>query len=271
MRPRQAMGAHAPYYHRDMTQHRLPESFHAIRPPATGSKRGFRYLDVITASFVAILLISNVTALKLVKVDLDLFGHPFTLITDGALLIFPVSYIFGDILTEVYGFRRSRKVIWMGFAWLILFNFLLGVATVMPPEPGWEKEVGQKAFLKVFQLSPKVAMAGILAYFWGEFANSIVLAKMKVLTRGRYLWMRTIGSTVVGQFIDTLLFCVVAYWGTILPDNVLPYALTGYVLKVGIEVFMTPVTYAVVGYLKRAEREDFYDYDTRFNPFTLRD
>lgn len=265
------MGGQAPYYHRYMTQYRPQKSFETAHTPARSSKRGFRYLDVITASFVAVLLISNITALKVVKIDLDLFGHAFPLITDGALLIFPVSYIFGDILTEVYGFRRSRKVIWMGFAWLILFNFLLGVATIMPPEPGWQKEVGQENFRKVFQLSPRLAMAGILAYFWGEFANSIVLAKMKVLMRGRYLWMRTIGSTIVGQFIDTLLFCVVAFWGVILPANVLPYALTGYFLKVGIEVFMTPVTYMVVGYLKRAEREDFYDYDTRFNPFTLQD
>lgn len=253
-----------------MTYYR-PQPAPTVRAPSPGSRRGFRYLDVITASFVAILLISNVTALKVVQVQLDLFGHPFKLVTDGALLIFPVSYIFGDVLTEVYGFKRSRKVIWMGFAWLIMFNLLLGMAIKMPPEEGWERAVGQKNFMNVFQLTPRLALAGILAYFWGEFANSIVLAKMKVLTRGRWLWMRTIGSTIVGQFIDTMLFCVVAFYGIILPENIVLYSLTGYVLKVGIEVVMTPFTYLTVGYLKRAEREDYYDYDTRFNPFSLRD
>ena len=229
---------------------------------ASSQPRRYRYVDLITASFVAVLLISNVAALKVFV----LWGRPF----DGGAFIFPVSYIFGDILTEVYGYRRSRRVIWTGFFWLLVMNFVMGLTVIMPPEADWERSVGNENFRRVFSLTPRLAAAGILGYFWGEFSNSYVLAKMKILTEGRFLWMRTIGSTIVGELVDTALFCTIAFWGILPPAQLIDYTFTGYVYKTTVEVVMTPVTYLVVGFLKREENVDHYDVGTNFSPFAWR-
>lgn len=218
-----------------------------------------RYLDLITASFVAVLLISNIAAIKVFVVG----GLAF----DGGAFIFPISYVFGDILTEVYGYQRSRRVIWTGFFWLLVMNLVLALTNAMPPDPQWNQEVGQEAFDRVLGISPRIAAAGLLGYFWGEFSNSYVLARMKVMQHGKALWMRTIGSTLVGELVDTLLFCVVAFWGILAPATIFNYTLTGYFYKCLVEILMTPVTYQVVGFLKRHEMSDVYDRETDFNPF----
>jgi uncharacterized integral membrane protein (TIGR00697 family) len=221
----------------------------------------YRYVDLITASFVAVLLISNIAAIKAFRVA----GLTF----DGGAFIFPVSYIFGDILTEVYGYRRSRRVIWTGFVWLIIMNAVIALTVAMPPDPSWNQDIGDEAFRRVMGLSPRLAAAGILGYFWGEFSNSYVLAKMKIWTEGRLLWARTIGSTVVGELVDTALFCTIAFWGILPGGTIVNYTLTGYVYKTAVEIVMTPVTYAVIAFLKREEHEDVYDRETDFNPFHL--
>lgn len=219
-----------------------------------------RYLDTITASFVAVLLISNIAALKVFTVG----GLTF----DGGAFIFPISYVFGDILTEVYGYKRSRRVIWTGFFWLIVMNVVLAITNAMPPEPEWNQAVGQDAFNAVLGISPRIAAAGLLGYFWGEFSNSYVMARMKVAQGGRSLWMRTIGSTLVGELVDTAIFCVVAFAGILSGDKILAYTLTGYFYKCLVEIVMTPITLKVVAFLKQAENQDVYDRDTDFNPFS---
>lgn len=213
----------------------------------------FRYLDRITGLFVAVLIISNIASVKIVTVG------PFTF--DGGTLLFPVAYIFGDVLTEVYGYRASRRVIWTGFAALALMIVTLAVVDVLPP--------GNSAFSAVLGQAPRIALGSLLAYWAGEFTNSFVLARLKVATGGRWLWMRTIGSTLVGEGVDTFVFVLVAFAGT-LPNEVLVAILaSNYIFKCGVEVVFTPVTYAVVSRLKRAEGVDAFDRDTDFNPLLL--
>lgn len=223
---------------------------------------GYRFLDLISSAFVAVLLISNVAALKVFVVG--------PLVLDGGALIFPLSYIFGDVLTEVYGYSVSRRVIWQGLFWLLIFNLVMCACIVLPAEPDWERTVGQKAFVTVLGLSPRLALAGWLGFFWGEFCNSYVLAKLKVATGGRYLPLRTIGSTIAGQLVDTGLFCIVAFGGLLTQATLLNYIVTGYFFKVGVEALMTPVTLWTVGYLKRCEGVDTFDRETNFNPFATR-
>ena len=219
---------------------------------------GYRYFDLIMALFVAVLLISNIASSKILELG------PFTF--DGGTLLFPISYIFGDILTEVYGYRRSRRVIWVGFGCAALMAVVLAVVGALPPAGGWEN---QEAYQAILGTTPRIVLASLIAYFAGEFSNSYTLAKMKVLTQGRWLWTRTIGSTLVGQGVDTILFVTIAFAGT------LPWALfwsiilSNYVFKVGLEAVMTPVTYRITNFLKREENEDVYDVDTDFNPFKL--
>ncbi len=215
-------------------------------------------LPVVAGLFVAVLLISNVASTKIL-----LLG-PFTF--DGGTILFPVSYIFGDILTEVYGYRRSRIVIWTGFASLGLMVAVFTLVGALPPAPGWQN---QQAFQAILGMTPRIALASLIGYWAGEFSNSFTLAKMKLLTRGRWLWTRTIGSTLVGEAVDTLLFVSTAFLGELPNSLLLSVAVSNYVFKVGVEAVFTPVTYAVVGYLKHAEREDYYDYDTNFNPFAI--
>jgi uncharacterized integral membrane protein (TIGR00697 family) len=222
-------------------------------------RRTYRYYDLVMAAFVTVLLCANVIgASKVCTVAGFTFG--------AGVLFFPLSYVFGDILTEVYGYARARKVVWAGFAALGFASFMSFTVLAFPPAPGWEH---QQAFETVFGATPRIAGASLVGYFCGEFCNSYVLAKMKVRTRGRALWMRTIGSTVVGEGVDSLIFYPLAFLGWWTPGQVLSVMAGNYLLKVGWETLMTPVTYRIVGFLKRAENEDYYDRDTDFTPFSL--
>ncbi len=221
--------------------------------------RRFAYYDLIMGLFVAVLLISNIASSKILK-----FG-PFTF--DGGTLLFPISYIFGDFLTEVYGYKNSRRVIWTGFLAALLMSVTLMIVGRLAPAPGWEY---QEAYDQILGLTPRIVLASLIAYFAGEFSNSYVLAKMKILTRGKWLWTRTVSSTVVGQGIDTLLFVVIAFYG-ILPNSLLVTVIvSNYIFKVGFEVVATPLTYKIVGFLKSRENIDAYDYHTDFNPFKIK-
>lgn len=224
------------------------------------TKRTYRYFDLIMASFVTILLCANLIGAPKVC---SFGGLNFT----AAVLFFPISYLFGDILTEVYGYSYSRKVVWAGFGAMFFAALVSWVVLKLPPAPGWP---GQDALEMVFQSTPRIFVASLTAYFVGEFSNSYVLAKMKVKTAGKHLWMRTIGSTIVGEAIDSILFYPIAFYGT-WPNSLLVNVLmTNYLIKVLWEILATPLTYQIVGFLKRAEQEDYYDRKTDFNPFTLK-
>jgi len=222
------------------------------------NRHTYRYFDLIMALFVAVLLISNVASSKM----LDL--GPFTF--DGGTILFPISYIFGDILTEVYGYRRSRRVIWTGFACSALAAITFMIVGALPPARGWEL---QESYRAILGQTPRIVLASLIAYFAGEFSNSFVLAKMKILTGGRWLWTRTIGSTLVGEGVDTLLFVIIAFAGVYPPALLVSVIVSNYVFKTGIEITATPLTYQIVRRLKRAEHEDYYDYGTDFNPFKM--
>jgi len=227
---------------------------------AEAPRRGYRYLDLVMAAFVAVLLISNVASTKI------LILGPFTF--DGGTILFPLSYIFGDVLTEVYGYSRSRRVIWAGFAAAALMAAVFALVGALPPDETWGL---QEAYQAILGQTPRIVAGSLVAYFAGSFSNAWVMARMKVLTEGRWLWARTVASTIVGQALDTVVFVLLAFYGVL--DNALlgPIILSNYVLKVGMEALMTPATYAVVAALKRAEGEDYYDRHTDFNPFRLRD
>ncbi len=225
------------------------------------------------AVFVSVLLISNIaSSAKIVDWGVNILG--LQLAFDAGTLLFPLSYIFGDVLTEVYGYRRSRRVIWAGFACLALAVLVFWLVKIMPGEAEWQGYAGQDAYNAILggMSSGGIAVASLVAYFMGEISNSYVLARMKVATSGRWLWMRTIGSTLVGQVIDTLSFIGIASLLSVFPWSLFTtLVVSNYIFKVGIEALMTPVTYLVVNFLKRAEREDYYDRDTDFNPFKLAD
>ena len=232
-----------------------------------------RYYEFVMVAFVVILVCSNLIGpAKIAQVDLP-FTPPWSdtavPVFGAGVLFFPISYVFGDILTEVYGYARSRRVIWAGFAALGFASFMAWVVVALPPAPFWKN---QQAYEVAFGNAWRVALASMIAYFCGEFVNSFTLAKMKIVTRGRHLWTRTIGSTLVGEGVDSLLFYPLAFWGTgIIPDEALPKVMAAqFVAKVSVEVLFTPVTYALVGWLKRAEGVDHYDRDTKFTPFSLR-
>lgn len=222
-----------------------------------------RYFPILTGVFVAVLMISQVTAVK--PVDIGLFG----IIITGADLIFPLSYLMGDVLTEVFGFARARVAIWTGLGANVLLSGALWLVGSIPGEAGWVAEGGQQAWDMLLGLAPRIALASLTAYVVGEFVNSYVLARMKVAMRGRHLWLRTISSSLVGQGVDTLIFFPIAYggeWPWLLIFQIMAAA---YVIKVGVEVLLTPVTYAVVTFLKRRTGVDVYDYETDFNPFRI--
>jgi uncharacterized integral membrane protein (TIGR00697 family) len=223
-----------------------------------------RYFDFVMAAFVTILLLSNVLgAGKVAVVDLPGIGAwPF----GAGILFFPLSYVIGDVLTEVYGYGRARRCIWAGFVALLFMAFMAYVVVKLPPAPDWTGQAGYEA---VFGQVPRIVFASMVAFWAGEFVNSFVLAKMKVWTEGRHLWTRTIGSTVVGQGVDSLIFYPLAFWGAAgwTPSLVITVMLTQWALKVGWEALLTPVTYLVVGWLKRREGIDVYDKDTDFTPF----
>ena len=219
----------------------------------------FKYLDIITVMFVAILLISNVAATKIIS-----FG---SLASDAGIILFPLVYIFGDILTEVYGFKRSRRVIWLGFGANLLMALTLMIVNSLPPAPEWPFN---EAWSNVLGMTPRIVLGSLSAYFAGEFVNSFILAKMKILTKGKKLWSRTIGSTVFGQLVDTVVMVFVAFYGVVPMKLLLSMIVTGYVLKCLVEILFTPVTYWVINFLKKKEHEDYYDYKTNFNPFLLK-
>ncbi|GAC1300072.1 MAG: queuosine precursor transporter [Isosphaeraceae bacterium] len=246
--------------------------------PSTTPQRTYRYYDLVMAAFVCVLLCSNfIGAAKQAKVDLPLLGE----VTFGAgVLFFPISYLFGDILTEVYGYARSRKVVWAGFGALAFATFMSQIVLAMPAASTWTFKVQdargveltlsrQVAWAQVFGGTWRVAIASMIGFFAGEFVNSFTLAKMKILTRGRYLWTRTIGSTIVGEAADSLFFYPIAFLGQWTPAQLVEVMIMNYLLKVGWEVVATPITYLVVGRLKRVEHEDFYDVNTDFTPFSL--
>lgn len=231
----------------------------------------FRFFDMIMALFVTVLVVSNVaSSAKIIDLGRSLFGLPLAF--DAGTLLFPISYIFGDILTEVYGFKRSRRVIWVGFFALVLASAVFWLVSVLPGETTWQGYAGDAAYAAILGgMSTGGIVLGSLAGYWsGEFSNSIVLAKMKILTNGKYLWMRTVGSTLVGELVDSLIFVAVACWFGVFPWSLFAtLALTNYLFKTGVEVLLTPVTYLAVNFLKRKEHEDFYDRGTNFNPFQL--
>jgi len=213
---------------------------------------------VIVAVFVTCLITANVIAVKLI----DLFGW----IVPAGVLIFPLSYVTGDVLTEVYGYRQARRVIWLGFICNAVVVVAVWLGQILPPAGFWD---GQAAYERILGYTPRLLVASFAAYLVGEFTNSFVLAKMKVATRGRWLWMRTIGSTLVGQGLDSIVFIVLAFAGS-MPGMVLAAAVvTQWLVKTTYEVAATPLTYAVVGYLKRREGVDVYDHETSFNPLSI--
>jgi hypothetical protein len=234
--------------------------------------KSYRHYDLIMVSFVMVLVLSNIlSSAKIVDWGVSLFGLPLAF--DAGTLLFPVSYIFGDILTEVYGYRRSRRVIWTGFACLGLTSLLLLAVKLLPGEATWEQAAGRQAYDAVFSgmTSGGIVLASLLAYWLGEFSNSFTLAKMKILTRGKWLWTRTIGSTLVGEGIDTVVFILAATLFGVFPAALMATLIvTNYLFKVGVEALMTPLTYRIVRFLKAAEQEDFYDLGTDFNPFRFR-
>ncbi len=224
------------------------------------ANRLYRYLDLITAAFVAVLLISNIASTKFLT-----FG-PLTF--DGGTILFPLAYIFGDVLTEVYGYKRSRRVIWTGFFWIALAALIFAIVDALPAAPDWHL---QSSFHAILGQTPRIVLGSLCGYFSGEFTNSFILAKLKILTGGRWLWTRTIGSTIAGEAVDTAVFLTVAFLGDQAPALLLATFASNYVFKVGVEALFTPVTYRVVNFLKRAEAEDYYDRGTNFSPFALRD
>lgn len=228
--------------------------------PTAQPPRTYRYYDLIMAAFVCVLLCANLVGVsKVVTVGGFTFG--------AGNLFFPLSYLFGDVLTEVYGYARSRKVVWAGFGALAYASFMSAVVVGMPPSPAWH---GQEHLEAVFGTTWRTSLACLLGYACGEFANSFTLAKLKIWTNGRFLWTRTIGSTVVGEAADTLVFYPLAFLGTWSPSLLLTVMGTNYVLKVAWEVVATPVTYRVVAFLKAREHEDYFDRDTDFTPFSLK-
>ena len=225
----------------------------------------FRHYDFCMAAFVAVLICSNlIGAAKLSQVDLPVFG---TQIFGAGILFFPLSYVLGDVLTEVYGYARARRVIWAGFGAVIFMAAMSWVVVALPPADGWE---GQAAYKQVFGLTPRIVFASIVAFWAGELVNSFVMARMKIWTKGKHLWSRTIGSTVVGQGVDSILFYPLAFLGIWSTAQVVTVLITNYLLKVLWEAVLTPVTYRVVSALKKAEGVDVYDRDTNFTPFSVK-
>lgn len=230
-------------------------------------ERTYRYYEIVMVAFVVVLVCSNLIGpAKIAQVEIPGWG-PF--VFGAGVLFFPISYVFGDILTEVYGYSKARKVIWTGFGALFFASFMAWAVVSLPPAPFWKH---QAAYEVAFGNTWRIVGASMIAYFCGEFVNSFILAKMKIWQKGKHLWMRTIGSTIGGEAVDSALFYPLAFWGTgIIPNEALPKVmLAQFIAKTMVEILFTPVTYAIVGFLKKAEREDYYDRDTDFNPFHVK-
>lgn len=228
-----------------------------------------RFFDLIVAVFVTVLVVSNIaSSAKIVDWGVNLLGLPMAF--DTGTILFPISYIFGDILTEVYGYQKSRRVIWVGFACLVLSAVSFWMIGVMPGEATWQGYAGDDAYTAILgsMSTGGIVLGSLAGYLTGEFTNSFILAKLKVLTEGRWLWVRTIGSTLFGQLVDTVMFVVVASALGVFPWSLfLTLTVSNYLFKCAVEALMTPVTYLAVSRLKRVEDEDYYDRDTNFNPF----
>lgn len=224
----------------------------------------FRYLDALTTAFVVILLVSNLLAQKVIRIGP--FWHIPAFSTSGAMVLFPITYIFGDIFTEIYGYAASRRAIWLGFFGTALLYAVSALVIALPADPEFHN---QAAFVTVFGFLPRILIASLLAFWAGEFANSFTMAKLKLLTKGRMLWTRTVGSTIVGQAVDTTLVIVITFGGVFSAHKLFEIIVVGYLLKVSYEVLATPLTYLVIGWLKRAEGIDTFDAHTNFNPFSF--
>jgi len=233
---------------------------------AATTARQYRYYDLILGAYVCVLLCANLIGpAKLSTVALPLVGNITFL---AGVLFFPISYFFGDVLTEVYGYARDRRVVWAGFAALIFASVMATVVVHLPVAETWKAQ--QPAVEAIFGNTPRIAAASMIAFWCGSFANSYVLAKMKIWTAGRWLWTRTIGSTLCGELVDSVLFYFIAFYGSWPIDQLLQVTMTQYVLKTSWEVLATPLTYRLVNWLKKVEHEDFYDRNTDFTPFTLK-
>lgn len=253
------------------------------------SDKKYNYLDIVMALFLTALIVSNVaSSAKIITWGITLLGLPMSF--DGGTLLFPISYIFGDILTEVYGYHSTKRIIWIGFLCTALAGLTFWVVSRLPGDPEWGKFVsdqiyqgshegdfdplatGHAAYDAILggMSSGAIIMASLIAYLAGEFSNSYVLARMKILTKGRHLWMRTIGSTLIGQAFDTCIFTVVATFAGVFPiSTLMSLIIANFIFKVSIEALFTPATYRIINFLKRVENEDFYDFETNFNPFSV--
>ena len=221
-------------------------------------QKNYKFITLISVFFVAVLMISNITSTKLLD-----FG-PFTF--DGGTLLFPLSYIFGDILTEVYGYKQSRKIIWMWFGAVLLMSVMIIIVWLLPAASDWPF---QADYQHILWLTPRIVFASLVAYLAGEFSNSYILARLKIWMKGKKLWVRTISSTLVGEFFDTIIFVMIAFYGVFGNDVILAIVISNYIFKVGVEVIFTPITYFITRKLKKIEHEDYYDIDTDFNPLKL--
>jgi uncharacterized integral membrane protein (TIGR00697 family) len=226
--------------------------------PITHQQRYSPWFVISVAIFITCLITANITAVKLVNV--------IGFVVPAGIIIFPISYIFGDILTEVYGYRRARQVIWLGFLCNLITVVAIWIGQILPPASFWG---GQAAYERILGYTPRLLLASFLAYLLGEFANAFVLAKMKIATKGRWLWSRTIGSTLVGEGLDSLVFVTIAFMGEIPIQQLASAIITQWLVKSAYEAAVTPLTYVVVNFLKRSEGIDVYDYSTRFNPLLL--
>jgi queuosine precursor transporter len=230
-------------------------------------RKSYRYYDLILGAYVCVLLCANLIGpAKVASLELPWVG---TITFMAGVLFFPISYVFGDVLTEVYGYARDRRVVWSGFAALAFASFMAWVVVELPPADFWADK--QPAVESIFGNTPRIIFASIIAFWCGSFVNSYVLAKMKIWTAGRWLWTRTIGSTLCGEWVDSCLFYSIAFAGLWSFENLLTVMVTQYVLKSSWEILATPLTYRAVRVLKRAEQEDYYDHQTRFTPFSLQD
>ena len=222
-------------------------------------EKSYKYLTALSVFFVSVLLISNIASTKIVD-----FGW-FTF--DGGTLLFPLSYIFGDIMTEVYGYKKARDVIWLGFISALVMSIVFMIVGALPPAADWGN---QAAYDSILGLTPRIVLASLFAYFCGSFSNSFILAKMKIFTKGKLLWTRTIGSTVVGELVDSTLFILIAFWGVLPGVLLVTLIVSNYIFKTLVEVLFTPLTYKVITFLKKKEQEDYYDTATNFNPFAVK-
>ena len=232
----------------------------------TSTARQYRYYDFVMAAYVCILLCSNLIGpAKEASIHVPVLG---TVTFLAGVLFFPISYIFGDILTEVYGYARDRRVVWAGFGALAFASLMAAVVVHLPPSES--SRANQAAVETIFGNTPRIVLASIMAFLCGTFVNSYVLAKMKIWTHGRWLWTRIVGSTLCGELVDSVLFYFIAFYGRMSPTHLAAIMFTQYALKSGWEIIATPLTYRVVAFLKRVEHEDYYDIDTNFTPFSLK-